>query len=139
MAMPRIPRFSRSAPTPSWRPLRMRPALATWWPTPNCTPEENATNLAKLGFLTRIPGTLKLVSQVITQALTWDTWQCLDATTRYQRLSLCHYGMAQRWLVVWSQASLERAEASVKKACPREAEAVKKQLFHLQAQRFETP
>jgi transposase len=101
--------------------------------------EENATNLAKLGFITRIPGTLKLVSQVITQARQWDTWQWLDATTRYQRLSLCHYGMAQRWLVVWSQASLERAEASVKKACQREAEAVKKQLFHLQAQRFETP
>ena len=100
---------------------------------------ENATNLAKLGFLTRIPGTRKLLSQGITQALTWDTWQCLDATTRYQRLSLCHYGMAQRWLVVWSQASLERAEASVKKAWQREAEAVKKQLLHLQAQRFETP
>ena len=47
--------------------------------------------------------------------------------------------MAQRWLVVWSQASLERAEASVKKAWQREAEAVKKQLLHLQAQRFETP
>jgi transposase len=101
--------------------------------------EANATNLAKLGFITRIPGTLKLVSQVITQALTWDTWQCFDATTRYQRISLCHYGMAQRWLVVWSQASLERAEASVKKACQREAEAVKTQLFHLQAKRFETP
>ncbi len=90
--------------------------------------EANATNLAKLGFITRIPGTLKLVSQVITQALTWDTWQCLDATTRYQRIALCHYGMAQRWLVVWSQASLERAEASVKKACQREAEAVKKRV-----------
>jgi transposase len=101
--------------------------------------EEKATNLVQLGFITRIPGTLKLVSQVITQALTWDTWQYLDATTRYQRISLCHYGMAQRWLVVWSQASLERAEASVKKACQREAEAVKKQLFHLQAKRFETP
>ena len=101
--------------------------------------EENATNLAKLGFITRIPGTLKLVAQVITQALKWDTWQCLDATTRYQRIALCHYGMAQRWLVVWSQASLERAEASVNKACQREAEAVKKQLFHLQAKRFETP
>ena len=35
--------------------------------------------LAKLGFITRIPGTLKLVSQVIGQALTWDTWQRLDA------------------------------------------------------------
>ena len=52
-------------------------------------------NLANLGFITRIPGTLKLVSQVIHASAQWDTWQRLDATTRYQRLSLCHYGMAQ--------------------------------------------
>ena len=100
--------------------------------------EGNAAHLKKLGFITRIPGTLKLVSQVIAQALKWDTWQSLDTTTRYQRLELCHYGMAQRWLVVGSQASLERAEASVKKTAQREAEAIQKQLFHLQAKRFET-
>src|SRR5438132_10967451 len=101
--------------------------------------EENAPNLAKLGFITRIPGTLKLVTQGITQALRGDTWQYRDAMTRYQRIELCHYGMAQRWLVVWSQASLERAEGSVNKACQREAEAIHKPLFHLQAKRFETP
>jgi transposase len=101
--------------------------------------EENAVNLKGLGFITRIPGTLKLVSQVIGQALTWDTWCVLDETTRYQSIALCHYGMAQRWLVVSSQASLERAEASVTKACEREAAAIDKQLYHLQAKRFETP
>ena len=101
--------------------------------------EENATQLAKLGFITRIPGTLKLVSQVITQVLKWDRWQRLDETTRYHRLELCHYGMAQRWLVVASQAAMERAEASVTKAQQREGEAIEKQLFHLQAKRFETP
>jgi transposase len=101
--------------------------------------EENATHLKNLGFITRIPNTLKLVAQVITQTLTGDTWQRLDATTRYQRVELCHYGMAQRWLVVSSQAALARAEASVNKACQREAEAIDKQLFHLQARRFETP
>jgi transposase len=101
--------------------------------------EENAVNLAKLGFITRIAGTLNLVSQVIGQALKWDTWCGLDETTRYQSIELCHFGMAQRWLVVWSQASLERAEASVNKACEREAEAIDKQLYHLQAKRFETP
>lgn len=101
--------------------------------------EDNAPTLAKLGFITRIPGTLKLVTQVITQALRGDTWQHLDAMTRYQRIELCHYGMAQRWLVVWSQASRERAEASVNTACQREAEAMQKQLFHLPAKRFETP
>jgi transposase len=100
--------------------------------------EENAAHLKPLGFITRIPGTLKLVTQVITQALTWDTWCFFDETTRYQPIELCHFGMAQRWLVVCSQASLERAEARVNKVCQREAGTITQQLFHLQAKRFET-
>lgn len=44
--------------------------------------EDNAATLATLGLITRIPGTLKLVSQVSSQALQWDTWHELDATTR---------------------------------------------------------
>jgi transposase len=100
--------------------------------------EENAKQLAKLGFITRIPGPLKLVSQVIRQALREDTWQPLDDTTRYHRLDLCHYGMAQRWLVVCSVAATQRAEKSVSKAQQRELEAIEKGLFHLQAQRFES-
>ena len=45
--------------------------------------EENAAHLKHLGFITRIPGTLKLVTQVITQALTGDLWCFLDEVTRY--------------------------------------------------------
>ena len=101
--------------------------------------EDTAAHLAKFGFITRIPATLKLVSQVIGQALQWDTWQSVDPNTRYQALELCHYGMAQRWLVVYSQAAYERAEATLHKATQREHEAITKQLFHLQAQRFCTP
>src|SRR5499426_3532920 len=101
--------------------------------------EDNAVHLAKLGFITRIPATLKVVAQVISQALQWDTWQPVDPHTRYQPLALGHYGMVQRWLVVYSQAALERAEATLKKATQREDEAITKQLFHLQAQRFGTP
>jgi transposase len=101
--------------------------------------DANAANLEKLGFITRIPNTIGSVSQVIRQALTWDTWHPLDDTTRYQRLELCHYGMAQRWLVVHSQAALERAEATVNNTRQREEAAIAQQLFHLQAQRFETP
>jgi len=100
--------------------------------------EENAKPLAKLGFITRIPSTLKLVSQVISQALREDTWQAADDTTRYDRLDLCHYGMAQRWLVVCSEAATPRADKSVSKAQKREFEAIQKQLFHLQAKRFES-
>jgi transposase len=82
--------------------------------------EANAVHLAKLGFITRIPATLKVVSQVMSQALQWGTWQPLDDTTRYQPLALCHYGMAQRWLVVSSRAALERAAATLKNAKERE-------------------
>jgi transposase len=100
---------------------------------------DTAATLAKLGFITRIPGTLKLVSQVIAQALQWDRWSRLDAMTRYDGLELCHYGMAQRWLVVSSQAVMERAEAHINKAQQREWAAIEKQLLHLHAKRFETP
>ena len=47
--------------------------------------------------------------------------------------------MAQRGLVVSSQAARERAEATLTKARQREYEAIEKQLFHLQAKRFPTP
>ena len=100
--------------------------------------KDNAAQLKPLGFITRIPDTLKLVSQVIRQALRADTWQRVDDTTRYHCLELCHYGMAQRWLVVCSEAAMQRADQSVNKARQREFEAIEKQLFHLQAQRFES-
>jgi transposase len=101
--------------------------------------EDNAVHLAKLGFITRMPATLKVGSQVISQALQWDTWQPFDDTTRYQPLAVCHYGLAQRWLVVSSRAALERAEATLQKTKEREYEAINKPLFHLQAQRFCAP
>src|SRR6266700_328165 len=101
--------------------------------------EDNAANLQSLGFITRIPHTLKMVTRVIRQALEMDTWQRLDEQTGYQRLELCHFGMEQRWLVVQSQAAAWRAEVTLSKAQQREHEAIEQQLFHLQAKRFETP
>src|SRR2546428_7152198 len=83
--------------------------------------KDNAANLKAFGFITRIPSTLKLVKQVICQALKWDQWRSWDATTRYQSVELCHYGMAQRWLVVYCEAAFARAESSVTKAQPRDA------------------
>ncbi len=101
--------------------------------------EYNAAHLKSLGFITRIPQTLNIVSQVIRQALEMDTWQHLDEQTGYQCLELCHFGIEQRWLVVQSQAAAWRAEATLSKAQKREHEAITQQLFHLHAKRFETP
>jgi len=99
---------------------------------------ENAANLAHLPFITRIPGNLKVVGEVIEQSLSLDTWQAIDDETRYQRVDLCHYGMEQRWLVVYSQKAYRRAGKTLAKAQARESEKVSKQLFHLQARRFDT-
>jgi transposase len=99
---------------------------------------ENAANLAYLPFITRIPGNLRAVGEVIQQSLELDTWQAIDDETRYQRVDLCHYGMEQRWLVVYSESAYQRAGKTLTKAQARECEKVSKQLFHLQARRFDT-
>src|SRR3989441_3553386 len=98
--------------------------------------EANAPNLAHLPFITRIPETLTVTQQVIEQAWAWGEWQPLDETVKYQRVELCHYGMAQRWLVVSSQDAWQRAEHPLANAQAKEAEPVQKPRFHLQAQRF---
>ena len=99
---------------------------------------ENAANLAHLPFITQIPGNLKVVGEVIEQSLELDTWQAIDDQTRYQRVDLCHYGMEQRWLVVYSENAYQRAGKTLAKAQAREWEKVSKQLFHLQAKRFDS-
>jgi len=101
--------------------------------------QKNAANLQALPFITRIPNTLKVVSQVMRQALALDTWHEIDAQKRYQCLELCHFGIEQRWLVVHSEAAAWRAESSIGKAQQREYAALEKDLFHLQARRFNTP
>lgn len=101
--------------------------------------EANAPTLATLGLITRMPGTLTLGAQVITQALTADLWQRLDETTRAPRLEWRHDGMPHRWLVVSSQAAMERAAASVTNAQQRAWDAIATQRLHWHTQRFETP
>ena len=102
-------------------------------------PEDQAAHRNQRGFITRISNPLTGVSQVVTQALNGDTCERLDDTTRSHRLELCHDGMAQRWLVVSSQAALERAAATVSHAGQRDAEAITTHLLHVQAQRFAPP
>jgi transposase len=100
---------------------------------------DKAPHLKHMGFITRMSNTLGVVSPVIKPALTGDTWHPVDDHSRDQRLEFCHDGLAQRWLVVDSQAACERAAATLKHATPREDEALTKALLHRPAQRFPTP
>jgi transposase len=102
--------------------------------------KKNAPNLGCLPFITRIPGSLNDVHQVIRQALASGQWQPVDdeSSCSYHRVDLCHYGIQQRWLVVCSQAATRRASKTIAKAQSKEYEKASKQLFHLQAQRFDS-
>lgn len=100
--------------------------------------EENASNLSQLAFVTRIPETLNTVKDVIEQAWDFAAWKELNPSLAYQRLDLSHYGITQRWLIVYSKEAEQRAQKTVDKAVAREYEQTQKFLFHLQAQRFGT-
>jgi len=101
--------------------------------------KKSAPTLAQISFITRISGTLKLEQIAIDQALSDSSaWLDWDNGYRYQRLDLCHYGMAQRWLIVHSQAALERATATLDRKQKKEQQGIDKALFHLQAQRFDS-
>lgn len=98
--------------------------------------EKNAANLTYHKFLTRIPGTLSLERQLIAQAWMFGRWSPLEEGYQVQSVELCHYGMEQRWLIVYSNAAWNRAESALKKIVEKERETTSKQLFHLQAKRF---
>lgn len=101
--------------------------------------EENAKNLARLPFITRVPATVKVEGQLITQSLEIGQWQKLDDTTRFTSVPLCHYGIEQRWIVVDSQAAFKRAKKTIAKAQEKEKKQIDKQLFHLAAKTFDSP
>lgn len=100
--------------------------------------EDNAASLCEHRFITRIPGALKVENQVIEQAWRCNEWKPLCEGYEYQRVRIGHYGMEQRWLTIYSDAAWERAQATLEKACAREKEKVGKELFHLQAKRFDS-
>jgi transposase len=100
--------------------------------------EGNAKNLARIRFVTRIPSTLKVENYLIEQAWRFGEWEKLEEGYQYQRVLLGHYGIAQRWLVISSEDARQRGEQTVRKAQDKEKNQVTKQLFHLQAQRFES-
>ncbi|MFK5950380.1 MAG: hypothetical protein QM500_16605 [Methylococcales bacterium] len=69
----------------------------------------------------------------------WATpndWQILDDGRKIQTFEVEHYGMKQRWHVLSSETSKQRAIKQVDKKVSKEGRAIEKQLFHLQAKRF---
>lgn len=99
--------------------------------------EPNAENLKQLQFITRIPDSIKETRSCIDKAIEQpDNWETLEDGRLMQVIEIEHYGMKQRWHVLSSETSSERAQKQVDKKLSKESELIEKQLYHLQAQRF---
>ena len=64
--------------------------------------------LAFLPFITRIPGTITLENATVKEALQkpLEDWMILDQKHRFQTFKLQHYGLQQRWIVVYSEENI---------------------------------
>jgi transposase len=80
------------------------------------------------------------VGETIDQALAApNDWETLGDGRKMQTFEIEHYGMKQRWHVLSSDTSEQRAAQQMDKKVKQETAAIDKQLFHLQAKRFSCP
>jgi transposase len=100
--------------------------------------EETAKTLNKINFITRVPSTLKLEQASVDRALEApDLWSKANKGYKLQEFPIDCYDIEdQRWVVIHSEQARERSEKTLKKEVARENERIKKELFHLQAERF---
>ena len=96
----------------------------------------NAEFLAKIGFLTLVPSTISLEKTSISNAINANQWTVIDDNYQYVVNDVEHMGIKQRWMVTYSNAANHRAKKSIVRQVERAKFGIKKELFHLQAQRF---
>lgn len=84
---------------------------------------ENAENLSKINFITRVPNSISLVGDKILEANKADSsWELYDEDLKYKQLQVEHYGIEQRWCILMSKSSKEKATRQVTKLITKERE-----------------
>lgn len=96
----------------------------------------NAEFLSQVKFLTLIPSTIALEKELITKAIADEQWKNIDTNYQYVVNKVEHMGIKQRWIVIYSSAANHRATKTITRQVERAKDKIKKELFHLQAQRF---
>lgn len=97
---------------------------------------DNIAQLASRHFITRVPATIKQENECIAKAIKQDVWIEINDENKLSVFEITHYGVAQRWVVVYSKQARERAKKTINKILKKQEEEITKELFHLQAQRF---
>jgi transposase len=91
--------------------------------------------LQATGWITRVPATLKAAQETLRQ-MDPETMTRLDEQTRGQRMNTDYAGVPQRWLVVYSEATHQRALKTVPRQCLKQTQAEGKAFAKLCAQSF---
>jgi transposase len=99
--------------------------------------EGNAATLKKINFITRIPGSIGDENKIIIDSIKENTWEKLNDKNKFSVKSLTHYGMEQRWIVVYSEKARERSQKTLKNAEKREFTAIEKKIWHLSNKSFD--
>lgn len=97
---------------------------------------DNAENLGKINFISRIPNSNKPVILTIQEALSLDQWIQLDEKNKYYVTEIEHLGIAQRWVTVYSSAANSRAKKRVEKKIKAEASSFNAKIKALNKQKF---
>ncbi|MBE0357738.1 IS1634 family transposase [Pseudoalteromonas aliena] len=98
--------------------------------------KSNAEFLTKIQFLTLVPSTISLEKSSISTAIAANQWVNIDDNYQYVIEEVDHMGIEQRWMIIYSKAANSRAQKSIVRQVERAHTGIKKDLFHLQAQRF---
>ena len=99
--------------------------------------EGNATALKQINFITRIPGSIGDENKIIVDSIKANTWEKLDDTNKFTVRSVTHYGIEQRWIVVYSDKARERSQKTLEKAEKKELIAIEKKIWHLSNKSFD--
>ena len=99
--------------------------------------EANIENLSRINFITRIPSTVKHEKELIDRAMADNRWHLLNDEDQFCEYSIKHYGIDQRWIVVRSKASVNRAKKNIEKSIKCENDEIEKALMHLKAREFD--
>ncbi|MCP4572649.1 MAG: IS1634 family transposase [bacterium] len=99
--------------------------------------EGNSDNLSKLKFITRIPSSIKKAKEVINASLSKNIWTRLNNKDKYYVKKLKHYGIEQRWIIIYSLSAHSRAIKHVDKAIKKENLDIMKNLKGINKNGFE--
>lgn len=99
--------------------------------------EGNAATLKEIKFITRIPGNIGDENKIIIDSIKENSWKKLDDKNKYFVKSVTHYGIDQRWIVVYSDNARDRSQKTLEKAEKKELKALEKKIWHLSNKPFD--